>query len=180
MKLYKANSLYYKDREIAIGQKSEILFFLTKMRNLKQGRDFYLEESMEDEDHLEINHPFTLMVPYNKVVTIPRNAMDVIEHDMESAASSLVQLRSSMIEFVYYADQSNTFKKYAKPAIEGTQLINDILGSEKLIKRYQKAIYKNHPILYCGEQEYWSYIYTGMENRSMTELYLRSLDDWRA
>ena len=48
MKLYKANSLYYKDREIAIGQKSEILFFLTKMRNLKQGRDFYLEESMED------------------------------------------------------------------------------------------------------------------------------------
>lgn len=180
MKLYQANSLYYKDREIAIGTKSEILFFLTKMRRLKQGRDFYLEESMEDEDRLEIDHPFTLMVPYNKFVTIPRNAMDVIEHDMESAASSLVQLRSGMIEFVYYGDQSKAFKRNMKPLIEGTQLINDILSSDALIKRYKKAIYKNHPILYCGEQEYWTYIYTSIEDRSMTELYLRNLDDRRS
>lgn len=180
---YKAISLYNK-KEIAVGYKIELMNFLTKIRPLKKNIDFeliQLDLSLSEIDNIEILYPTTHMVPYlSDTITIPKIVMDIIEMDINSAMRNLAVTRSQMIEFIYYGTQSKRIKGEMPTVIKSTKLIDNILENKELMKNYRKSIYRNHPILYCDEVEYWRYINQRNESSILTEDYLTKLRDIRS
>ncbi len=172
--LYQAVSVTC-NREMAAGFKQDILNYMTVYRNMEKDVHYYLNPLEDQPENLEITHPFTYMTSYVKDFKIPYMVLKIIQDDMDELERRILGTKRELVELLFYLGNTKKLSGDMKILMPSVKYMESLLEKPAKLDKLRESIYRNHPILYCSEAEYWRFINVRKESAELTEEYLRKI-----
>lgn len=114
-----------------------------------------------------------------KNAMIPQIILDIINDEAVHFRTELNQANYTLKELLYYLNGLDATKMKiqadSRALVHVCDMIEDFVHKDGY--EVTKGIYKRHPILFCDEHEYRSYVTNELRSRELDEMYHNRIDD---